>query len=225
MSNEVTLNATQNYDLQLPCGKCHSSTYHKVIQSVEVKNTSLFYITQESYQTVQCLGCRGFSFRKTFTSSLEDTELVGQKFPKIHEELYPSRVAGRHRLEKAELLPEELSRIYSETHAALCNKQPVLAGIGIRALIETVCKEKESVGANLERKIDGLIAMGILTTDGAEILHGLRILGNEAAHEVKPHAEKTLGAAMEVVEHLLKGVYILPAIAKKLPKRTKSGTP
>jgi len=27
---------------------------------------------------------------------------------------------------------------------------------------------------------------------------------------------------MDVVEHLLKGVYILPAIAGKLPKRAKS---
>lgn len=146
-------------------------------------------------------------------------------FPTTHVELYPSRLEGRHKLDKSDLLPKEIIRIYNETHAALCNNLSVLAGIGIRALIETICKEKSAQGSNLEKKIDSLVTMGVLTPDGAEILHSLRILGNEAAHEVKPHTEITLGIAMDVVEHLLKGVYILPAVASKLPTRTKTSTP
>ena len=117
------------------------------------------------------------------------------------------------------LLPFPLPNIYKETHAALVNQQPVLAGIGIRALVEAVCNDQAAQGKNLEQKIDGLMNMGLLTKDQAEFLHGLRILGNEAAHEVKPHKEDTLGAAMDVVEHLLKTVYILPVQAKKLPQR------
>jgi len=52
----------------------------------------------------------------------------------------------------------------------------------------------------------------------------MRILGNEAAHEVKPHSEETLNLAMDVVEHMLNDVYILPASTSKLPKRNPSGT-
>lgn len=224
MSNTLQFNQAQGSEPWLTCGKCQTTTYHKVIFSVDLED-KFFTISKESYQIVQCLGCKSFSFRKTSTDSIEDKEIGGKKYPIVHEELYPSRLAGRRRLDRANLLPEDVARIYNETHAALCNKQPVLAGIGIRALIETVCKEKASSGNNLERKIDGLVQMGVLTSDGAEILHSLRILGNEAAHEVKPHEERTLGTAMDVVEHLLNGVYILPTIANKLPKRTKASAP
>jgi hypothetical protein len=62
-------------------------------------------------------------------------------------------------------------------------------------------------------QIDDLTKQGVLTTDGAAILHKLRTLGNTAAHEVKPHTQKQLGLALDVVEHLLMGVYVLPARA------------
>ena len=78
-------------------------------------------------------------------------------------------------------------------------------------------------GKDLEQKIDNLLEAGILTKSGAEILHGLRILGNVSAHEVKPQSETTLGIAMDVIEHLLSDVYILPKQSEKLPKRRKTG--
>ena len=40
----------------------------------------------------------------------------------------------------------------------------------------------------------------------------LRTLGNEAAHEVKPHNNATLALALDVIDHLIKGVYILPLL-------------
>jgi len=88
--------------------------------------------------------------------------------------------------------------------------------------LSTVCKEKAAIGSTLEQKIDNLVANGILTRAGAETLHSMRILGNEAAHEVKPHSEGTLSLAMDVVEHMLNDVYILPAATSKLPKRQGS---
>jgi hypothetical protein len=95
------------------------------------------------------------------------------------------------------------------------DQQEVLCGIGIRAIIETVCKDKSATGGDLYTKINSLIPIGVLTQDGADILHKLRTLGNNAAHEVKPHTPKELGLAFDVVDHLLLGVYILPIQAKK----------
>lgn len=93
---------------------------------------------------------------------------------------------------------------------ALSNQAPVLTGIGLRALLETVCKEKNATGHDLLKKIDSLVSSGILTPASAAILHKIRALGNAAAHEVKPHSDKQLGLAMDIVQHLLKDVYILP---------------
>ena len=50
----------------------------------------------------------------------------------------------------------------------------------------------------------------ILTPVGADALHKLRTLGNKAAHEVEPHSIEQLNIAINVVEDLLRHVYILP---------------
>jgi hypothetical protein len=125
------------------------------------------------------------------------------------------------------LLPMQLRQVYEETHAALSSNQPVLAGIGLRAIVETVCKDRKAKGGNLEKKIDDLVTQNVLTPSGAEILHSLRLMGNDAAHEVSPHDAKALAVAMDVLEHTLRGVYVIPAHAAALPKRTRkrSGAP
>ena len=95
------------------------------------------------------------------------------------------------------------------------NDQPVLTGIGLRALVETICKDKKASGGNLVEKIGSLVSLGVLTADGATILHRIRTLGNDVAHEVKPHTAEQLGIALGVCEHLLQGVYLLPRHARK----------
>jgi hypothetical protein len=218
----VEKNKSQGEQYRLPCGRCHVETRHIVLQSVDVNGKAVEwdYYFSDQYQIVQCQGCEAVSFRKNHTNSedmaWDEENQIGVTLD--HEELYPSRVAGRHKLWRAALLPPDVSRIYDETHAALCNKHPILAGIGIRALVETVCKEKGTTKFKLVDKIDELVSMGVLTHAGALTLHRLRVLGNDAAHEVKPHSEETLGIAMDVVEHLLNDVYILPSVANRLPK-------
>ena len=87
--------------------------------------------------------------------------------------------------------------------------------MGIRALVETICKDKQAKGKDLFNKINDLVTIGVLTSDGATILHKIRTLGNDAAHEVKPHKFEQLSLAMDVCEHLLQGVYILPDHTKE----------
>lgn len=41
-------------------------------------------------------------------------------------------------------------------------------------------------------------------------MHRLRSLGNEAAHEVKPQSEEQLYMAMQIIDHMLEGTYIIP---------------
>ena len=132
--------------------------------------------------------------------------------------LYPRRIAGRPRLEKHYRLPDEVRRIYLEAHATLCNRLPILAGIGIRAIVETVCRSVSADGSGLSQMIDDLVAKGIVTPAGAEILHSLRFMGNAAAHEVKAHEEDELATAFDVVEHVLIGTFVLPRAARKLKK-------
>lgn len=203
--------------VHIGCYRCANVTNHEIVRSVELTGSEpidpdfdIFW-TQRS-QILQCKGCDSITFRQ-ISSNSENTEPDGR--PQVYEELFPDRSEGRDPMQDEHLLPVNLQRIYMETISALNNKQPVLAGIGIRAIIETVTKDKNAPGSNLQEKIDGFVTQGLLTADGAEILHKLRVLGNKSAHEVKAHKSNELNLAFDVIDHLLKAVYILPHHANR----------
>jgi anti-anti-sigma regulatory factor len=114
-------------------------------------------------------------------------------------------------------LPEKIRRIYDETFMALAYGLPVLAGIGIRTLVEGVCKDVNDESGTLEQRINSLIESDVLTKTGAAILHRTRFLGNRAAHEVEPPTLEQLNAALDVAEHLLTSVYVMRRAASTLP--------
>jgi len=216
-SEKEEFNKTQGEEINVPCSKCSGKTFHSVLLSLdksgEQNEGDWDYYWSTNYQTIQCKGCKTISFRR-ISSNSEDTEQVDYDEWQhvVYEDLFPSRVEGRKGFDETEIiyLPNKVQRIYKETLQALNSKSPILSGIGLRALVETVCKEKNSAGGNLLQKIDDLVTKNILTPTGAGILHKIRTLGNDAAHEVKPHSDKQLSLAIDVVEHLLKDVYILP---------------
>jgi hypothetical protein len=211
---QVKLNATKNQEVRVGCRECKRETKHLILASIDTSgsddHSEIFW--ESNYQIMQCQGCETFSFRRASTSS-EDSifDRYGNESLRVQEEIYPNPSAGREALAETYLLPQEIRHIYEETIQSINSNQPVLCGIGIRAIIESITKEKNSApGENLQKKIDGLVGMGVLTLEGSEILHKLRVLGNVAAHEVKPHSKEQLGLALTVVEHLMQGVYILP---------------
>lgn len=208
-------NKTKGEEHSLPCIKCLGKTTHKALASADIRGDSgdSDYQWSVDHQIVQCLGCKSISFRQASSNSESyyPVDDEGNYDYEVEESLYPSRIEGRKGLGyDTHYLPANVRRVYDETLLALSNQAPVLAGIGLRALLETVCKEKKATGRDLLNKIDSLVGTGILTPVSAAILHKIRTLGNAAAHEVKPHSDKQLALAMDVVEHLLKDVYILP---------------
>jgi hypothetical protein len=217
--------ASEGSEVKLLCYTCDRETVHRVVRAAEYQgqweDENMDVTSWDVYQVVECRGCESLGFRKTHqnTEEYDNDPDTGEQILDTHQELFPNRLAGRKEIDHDWTLPRELLGIYRETLSAMRGAMPVLAGIGIRAIVETVCKDRKAVGANLEKRIDALVTQGVLTKEGAEVLHGLRILGNEAAHEVKPHSMLTLGTAMDVIDHLLMGVYVIPARASKLPKR------
>lgn len=203
--------------IKVACQSCGPEKNHVVLKSVDESghgelNPDYDFYWHTSFQIIQCQGCNAITFR-SLSSNSEDVYPDGE--PAEVEELYPNRTEGRPLLSDSHLLPHDLEKIYSETVSALNGRQPVLAGIGIRAIIETVSKDKSATGKDLFSKINSLVSAQVLTKEGADILHKLRTLGNKAAHEVKGHGAKELSLALDVVEHLLQAVYILPFHARR----------
>ncbi|OEE65882.1 hypothetical protein A1OO_08720 [Enterovibrio norvegicus FF-33] len=198
------------------CNECARETSHSIVSSF---HESGFDDAGDGYrmdwdrrhQIIQCSGCDAVSFRIESTHSEDDhysyehDALVGN----ITESYFPNRT---HQLRAINtyLLPLNVQAIYRETTSAISNGLFILAGIGVRALIETVCKEQNAQGKDLFAKINSLCQMSVITKEGSDTLHRLRSLGNEAAHEVKPQSEDQLYMAMQIIDHMLEGTYIIP---------------
>lgn len=217
MASEV-LNSSEGRELTVACINCSGKTKHEVVCSVDQSGyvEEIGIAWDEYHQIIRCKGCGSLSFRHESSNS-DDCEPIGDNHfgRTIYEDLYPSRIEKRKDLGlETVYLPTDLRRVYAETNKALDNASPVLAGIGLRAIVETVCKEKAARGKDLSQKINDLMENRILTPNGAGILHKVRTLGNKAAHEVKPHTPQQLSLAMEVVEHMIRDVYILPKIVE-----------
>jgi hypothetical protein len=219
-------------DRRVVCRSCKASTWHEVLRSFKVHNheeegESPGHI---AYMVLRCRGCNSdISFGMETYDAYEQYQHQ-QNSPPWEEYsppivLYPNRMEGRPPIAYSEHLPQQVRSIYTEAHAALCSNLPVLAGVGLRGIVETVCKDQKAKGRNLEKKIHSLKKLGLIPASGATVLHSLRFMGNKAAHEATAHTVEELQRAFEVVEYLLSGVYIIPKRAESLPKPKGKGPP
>jgi hypothetical protein len=220
MSAKYHLNKTQNEEMDLPCQKCTGKTTHRALATVDVRGSegdhNYSFDWAEDHQIVQCLGCKSISFRVASSNSEDFSPISDTEYEyDVTEKLYPPRIEGFKGLGNDSVyLPATIKRIYDETLTALSVQSPILAAIGLRALVEAVCREKAASGRDLFAKLDNLVEQRVLTPAGASILHKIRTLGNAAAHEAKPHNDRQLALAMDIVAHMLKDVYVLPKQAE-----------
>jgi len=229
----IEFNKSKDEVYVLPCTNCGEKTRHKVLSSVEcsseekiyyegVEYNGLWYL--EEFQIIICLGCEEVSFRSNMLNSEDDEYYFNNKTgqeecrPVNHQKLYPKRLSGRKELKDCKYLPDKIYKIYDETFNALCGDMPILAAIGVRALIEAICNHKKAKGRYLNQKIIDLVEKKFLNRERAKFLHKIKILGNDAAHKIRLYDNDTLGVALDIAEHLLVEVYILPRKVKSLPK-------
>ncbi|WAK02395.1 DUF4145 domain-containing protein [Methylobacter sp. YRD-M1] len=191
------------------CRSCGQDTNHGVL-SEHTESYREEYVCDYVYQIVECLGCETKSFREVF----EDMESAYH----IHDDewevptridVYPKFIKGHRNLDGDYYLPDLVGRIYREVILAFQEDALVLAGLGLRGTVEAVCNDLGITGRNLEARISKLATAGSISRKDAERLHGIRFMGNDAAHEIKKPKKEHLSVALKIVEHLLSSVYIL----------------
>ena len=167
-----------------------------------------------NHQIIKCRGCDTISFRIISGSSEDINPYTGEY--EVREFLYPNREKERIAIMGHEEFPVKTRHIYLETLNALNTTSPILTAIGLRAIIESVCIDKCVLGASLKGKIDQLVSQGYLARTQADFLHTQRFMGNEAAHEIKQPKPGQLIPAIDIIETLLKAIYILPKLNSEL---------
>lgn len=198
------------------CRTCARSTRHEVLSQHEEENMPEIYHDKNTWQIVRCLGCTTVGFRHRY----DDYENVWEDDNGLHHEIettvYPRVIKNHQKLRSLRYVPSLIKQAYSETLSAYSEHAFVLASIGLRATIEAVCNQLKLSGSSLEKRIDQLYKGGYVSNGDKKLLHAIRFLGNDAAHEIKEPDEAELRVALEIIEHLINSVFILEKKAKSL---------
>jgi hypothetical protein len=191
------------------CRYCGQDTNHSVL-SEHNESSRDEYSFDRAYQIVECLGCDTKSFRDVF-EELEHAYQISDDEWEVPTSItvYPRFIKDHRSLDGEYYLPSLVGRIYKEVLLAFQEEALILAGLGLRGTVEAVCNDLEVSGRNLEIRISKLATAGYISRKDAERLHGIRFMGNDAAHEIKKPKSAQLSVALKIVEHLLSSVYIL----------------
>ncbi|QQS03894.1 MAG: DUF4145 domain-containing protein [Fibrobacterota bacterium] len=230
--------------LKSQCRECKRSTNHKVLElhiedgklEDEVNNTFDFH---NQYSIVKCMGCDCVSY----ISELWDSEMLPDQdgvalYPESHEQKRGIYFREPLSWDKAIYIPDRIKKVYKEVINTFNDKSHLLCSVGIRAVIEAICVEKNitegpieipsstnpspKTSTNLQAKINGLASKGLLSPEHAEILHEHRFLGNEAVHEFTHPNRDVLSLAIDIIEHTFDNLFEIPEKGKEIKaQRTK----
>ena len=205
---------------RMPCNRCEGTTKHElkcVHQGGNGDPTEDQYYEEWTDELWVCCGCESATLRHRWEMVGAEGE-EGAPQPEVH--LYPPRNYGKKEMKIFLKLPPRLTKLYNETVEAFNSSSMLLCTIGLRALIEGVCKEKGITGPNLEKKIDGLHTL-LPNQTLIDSLHGFRFAGNDAAHDLEAMYPSEAADALEVMEDLLNFLYDLDYKASKLKKASE----
>jgi hypothetical protein len=191
------------------CSSCDRETWQTVLFSKTITGDPEYRI-DELYEVLQCCGCHGISFRKV-VQDIEAAYPINEDEWEVPEDIfsYPRILKGHRALENIWSLPNAVKDIYTQSIQAIKEDSNILAGIGMRACIEAICNDRDIKGKTLDKRIDALAKVGLISQKDAERLHAIRFLGNDAAHEIKNATQKNLLIALRIIDHLLINIYIL----------------
>ncbi|MFJ7913897.1 MULTISPECIES: DUF4145 domain-containing protein [unclassified Lysinibacillus] len=230
--------------IKVCCRKCKIETNHEVLFNTVVswEEDEARYYENEYYRVCRCLGCETVCFVYEFENSQMWTfDENGNTVHFEHIEIFPEpKKKIEYERKKFSYVPDMLENLYVQVVDNYEMGHYILASVGIRMIIEGLCRqlgvmegfvvdsttneivryakgEKQGqvvLRQNLEGKINGLFTGGILTKNQTDILHSIRDIGNESAHELVAPSKSTLEKVLEVIEFTFTTIYELKKYEK-----------
>lgn len=212
----MTIESLQQKTKKIYCRKCRQPTNHTVLHEVKTgwddQESGMWLI--DIFTTLQCLGCEAVCLLEDYVFSEDIDPYTGN--PENQVSIHPNPFKDREELKEIYHLPEKIRKIYIETVSAFNQKLPILTGVGLRTIIEAICKDKKAVGKDLEARINALVNLGLITNNESELLHLNRYIGNISTHEVIEAPLEELKTGLDIIETALQNAYILPQKAVSL---------
>lgn len=166
------------------------------------------YFWRQTYRMVKCCGCEHVSFDiETLEESNVRYNRDGMEEMYSEHTSYPEPEGKLTPIETTWDFPQDVLKIYRETVYAINAGCFTLAAAGFRAVIESICIDKQVSGKTLEIKINNMQKAGIITLADRNRFHTVRFLGNDSVHEIKTPERHTLLVVLEIIEGILKNLY------------------
>lgn len=129
--------------------------------------------------------------------------------PDIDDNFGERRIYPTHRDNSS--LPERVQTLYTEARKAKYIG-PGYYAVGIRRMLEAVCKDQGATGKDLFHKLDDLVKRELIPRPLAELAHQLREYGKLGAHdEAIDVTEDEVPAMEDLAEAILEYLYRAPA--------------
>ena len=191
------------------CPKCKQHTNHQVMAEHLYSGDDDEYYWRQTYRMVKCCGCEHVSFDiETFEESNVRYDRDGREEMCSEHVSYPESEGLLKPIETSWNFPYFVLKIYKETVKVINAECYTLAAAGFRAVIESICLDKQISGKTLEVKINNMKKAGIITMEDRDRLHSVRFLGNDSVHEIKTPEHRTILVVLEIIEGILKSLYI-----------------
>lgn len=196
--------------LKTDCENCRGHRNHEVLAVIETTGDPDDYQFHKYDCIIKCRGCDTISFLTRF----KDLESGGYTDEgcweyEISDTRYPYIFETINDVEDFDLVPDIVSKIYKETKSAIQSKSFIIAGAGMRAIIEAICNDQEITGKDLKSRINKLVTLGLVSKEDAKRLHAIRFLGNDSVHDIKPAKKAALAISLRIVNHIIETLYTL----------------
>ncbi len=123
---------------------------------------------------------------------------------------------------KVEGLPDSVARSVAQAHRSYATSSYDACAVMCRRALEALCKTLSANGRDLDRQLADLKANGHIDARLLDWAHGVRLVGNEAAHDVENAVTaEDARDILEFTEALLTYVFTLDAKFRSFEARRK----
>jgi Domain of unknown function (DUF4145) len=169
------------------CNSCLKETKHNLVAekktSWSIEDFGGADIQQDdSYQIVMCCGCDTVRFRQVTTG----TEIYDEEGNFVEEITYfPAAVSRRKPEWLRDFLPrvdEDIGSLLNELYVAIHEDLRVIAGNGIRTILDMVMTKKVGDVGDFPAKLSAVEAAGLISKSNREFLEVIIDAGSASAH-------------------------------------------
>lgn len=204
----------KNEFIKLSCDDCKCNEVNHKILRIEsrynfIEDSDMCDVFQ--YAIVECCNCGKIKFAclHEFYDECIDGNILGKRIGKakvICE--YSPYIKGLDKNIFNKYAPETLSKLYFQVKNSVMAKDYILATVGIRLIIEFICKAHiDKNDDNFCKIINELCNNRIISNNDKDILHILRKLGNKSAHEFFEPNDEHMSVLMSFIDGLIEKQY------------------